>query len=466
MSVAGELRALLGERAVLSDDGDMQPYLTDWRGLYHGSARAVVLPSSTGDVAAIVRYCAERGIAVVPQGGNTGLAAGATPVALENAIVVSLGRMRRVRAIDAVANTISVDAGCVLSGVRDAAAKVNRLFPLSIAAEGTAQVGGLVATNAGGSSVLRYGTMRALVLGLEVVMADGTPVDGMRALRKDNAGYDWKQLFIGSEGTLGVITGAVLKLVPRPAYRSTALLSVASIEDAMIAFSAVQSSVGDVLSACELFSDVAMQLRLDQDPSLRRPLEPSAWYVLLEASASLPGLSDALESALDEQLSAGTIDACVVASSPAHAGALWEWRESITESERRAGASAKHDVSVPISAIPAFVREASAAVARDYAGARVLAFGHIGDGNVHFNVVLPPGVNQSTEINDTVHTIVNRFAGSVTAEHGIGRYRTAELVRTRSAAEIALMRTIKRALDPHGIMNPGAVIEAGFRGER
>ncbi len=452
-----QLAAICGPGGLLSEKRDIEPYVTDWRGVFKGDALGVTRPADTAAVAACVRVCAGAGVAIVPQGGNTGLAAGATPLGLERAIVLSLARMRRIRAIDAAGFTMSVDAGCVLADVQVAAQRAERLFPLSLAAEGSAQIGGLIATNAGGTAVLRYGSMRALVLGLEVVLADGSVADGMRALRKDNAGYDWKQLFIGSEGTLGVITGAVLRLFARPAHRATALLGVATADDAIAAFGDLQEALGEALVGCELFSERAVLLRLAHEPQLTRPVAEHAWYVLVEAASSLPGLRDGLEAALALANERGHLGDGVIAESGAQASSLWSWRETITENERRAGRSAKHDVSVAISDIPAFLARATDAVEREYPGTRVLAFGHAGDGNIHFNVLL--GASASAhEVNRTVHAIVREFNGSITAEHGIGRYRRDELAAHRGLAELALMRAIKDAVDPRGTMNPGAVL--------
>ncbi|HTZ54911.1 MAG TPA: FAD-binding oxidoreductase [Candidatus Acidoferrum sp.] len=456
-SLLEQLAAICGPGGLITAPADIAPYLTDWRGVFTGTALAVARPSDTASVSGCVRACAAAGVAIVPQGGNTGLAAGATPLDLERAIVLSLARMRRIRALDAVGFTMSVEGGCVLADVQAAAEAAGRFFPLSLAAEGTAQIGGLIATNAGGTAVLRYGSMRALVLGLEVVLADGAVADGMRALRKDNAGYDWKQLFIGSEGTLGVITGAVLRLWARPGHRATALLGVATAQDAIAAFGDVQEALGEALVGCELFSEPAVALRLHYEPQLVRPLPEHPWYLLIEAAASLPGLRDGVEAALGLASERRHVRDGVIAESSAQAAALWSWRETISENERRAGRSAKHDVSVPISAIPAFLARATAAVESDHPGTRVLAFGHAGDGNIHFNVLLGRSA-EAVDVNRTVHAIVAEFNGSITAEHGIGRYRRGELPLHRSAAEMRLMQAVKRAIDPHGVMNPGAVL--------
>ena len=456
-ALLARLTAICGPGGLLVEPADVAPFVTDWRGAFSGAALAVARPAGTQAVAACVRACVDAGVAIVPQGGNTGLAAGATPIGLEKAVVLSLSRMRSIRGLDAPGFTIAVDAGCVLADVQTAADAAARFFPLSLAAEGTAQIGGLISTNAGGTAVLRYGSMRALVLGLEVVLPDGSIADGMRALRKDNAGYDWKQLFIGSEGTLGIVTGAVLRLFARPAHRATALLAVAGAHDAVAAFGDLQESLGEALVGCELFSERAVELRLAHDPQLVRPIAAAPWYLLIEAASALPGLRDGAEAALALALDRGHATDCVLAESSAQANALWSWRETITENERRAGPSAKHDVSVAISAIPAFLSRATRAVEEGHPGSRVLAFGHVGDGNIHFNVLLAKG-QLAQQINHTVHAIVREFGGSITAEHGIGRYRAAELLEHRSAAEMALMRAVKHAIDPGGMMNPGAVL--------
>ncbi|HTU70909.1 MAG TPA: FAD-binding oxidoreductase [Candidatus Baltobacteraceae bacterium] len=457
MSLLAELAAICGPGGVLTEQRDLEPYLTDWRGVFHGAALAVVRPADTTAVAACVRAARAAGAAIVPQGGNTGLAAGATPLDLDRAVVLSLSRMRNVRWLDALGFTIALDAGCVLADVQGAADSAGRFFPLSLAAEGSAQIGGLIATNAGGTAVLRYGSMRALVLGLEVVLADGRIADGMRALRKDNAGYDWKQLFIGSEGTLGVITGAVLRLFARPAHRATALLGIDSPENAVAAFAEVQEALGEALVGCELFSELAVGLRLAYAPELVRPLAPHPWYLLVEAASSLPGLREGAEQALALVTERGYASAGVMAESSAQALALWEWRESIAENERRTGPSAKHDVSVAVSAIPSFLARAHDAVGRNHPEARVLAFGHVGDGNIHFNVLLGPG-DCAEAVNHTVHSVVRDFDGSITAEHGVGRYRREELALQRGPVEMELMRAVKRAIDPADAMNPGAVL--------
>jgi FAD/FMN-containing dehydrogenase len=455
MNVVDELRSACGKASVLDDPASIDPYVTDWRGAFKGRAIAVVRPSKLAEVADVVRICARRRVAIVPQGGNTGLAAGATPLEAHDSIVLNLSRMNAVRDVDASGFTMSVDAGCVLADVRARAETEDRLFPLSLAAEGSAQIGGLISTNAGGTSVLRYGTMRSLVLGLEVVLADGTIVSAMRALRKDNAGYDWKQLFVGAEGTLGVVTGAVLRLVARPRSGQTALVGVRTVDDAVRTFGLLQARLGETLSAFEFFPDRTVALRVANEGTLRRPMIEHPWYLLVEASSAFE-LGDAWEKALSEAVDRGLAGEVAMASSPSQARDLWAWRESITEHERRAGPSAKHDVSVAISSVPAFVAEATGAVERTFPGTAALAFGHIGDGNVHFNVMLPPAIDRDA-VTALVHRIVIRYGGSITAEHGIGRYRREDLAAARSRAEMDVMRAVKRALDPGGLMNPGAI---------
>jgi FAD/FMN-containing dehydrogenase len=452
------LEAAVGRDGLIVDPDVAAPYLIDWRGRFHGRARAIVRPASTGETSRVVAICASAGVAMVPQGGNTGLAAGATPVDLDDAVVINLARMRTILALDPHGSSMRVQSGCVLSDVQAAAVDAGRLFPLSLAAEGSAQIGGLISTNAGGTAVLRYGSMRSLILGLEVVLPDGTILDGMRGLRKDNAGYDWKQWFVGAEGTLGIVTAAVLRLFPIQHSARTALFSLASIGDAMRAFDAVENRLGELIVAAELIPDVAVAARSRFEPGEIFPAERDGWYLLVEATSALPGLEEAIDSALLEIIERGIASACTVATNASQRTALWTWRESITETERRMGQSAKHDVSVPVSAMAGFVEEAAAFVNASFPAATVIAFGHAGDGNVHFNVVLPPdGSIDSEAVHALVHEIVARYGGSITAEHGIGRYRRDELPGHRSVAEMEAMRTLKRALDPRGLMNPGAV---------
>lgn len=450
------LRAIVGERGVVADPADLENYNVDWRHVFKGRARCAVLPRATDEVAAVVRLCASEGIAVVPHGGNTGLSGGATPDGSGRQVVLSLARMRAIRDVDVLGETMEVEAGCILQAAQEAAEAAGLMLPISLAAEGSAQIGGVLSTNAGGTNVLRHGMSRARVLGLEVVTANGEVVNGLRRLRKDNAGYDWKQWFIGTEGTLGIITAAVLQLAPLSGHRVTALLAVPGADAALKVLRAARQQIGETLNAFELMSGAALEL-VERHQSLKTPLAPSEWFVLLEASSCLPGLRDAVEALLSMVLEDGDATDGVIAESQRQEGELWLLRESITEAESREGRSLKHDVSVPISGIPAFLREADAAVALAFPGSRVNAFGHAGDGNIHYNVVVPPFCD-GPALNALVHDLVVKHQGSISAEHGIGQYRVSELERCRSAPELRLARRVKAALDPAGTMNPGKVI--------
>ncbi len=452
------LRGCVDAPDVLVDPVDVEPWCHDWRRQFHGRPLCVVLPRTVEAVAAVVRACGQAGYAVVPVGGNTGLSGGATPDASGRDVVLSLARMQAVRRIDPVGETMEVEAGCVLRTAQDAAAEHDLLLPVSLAAEGSACIGGVLATNAGGTNVLRYGMARSRVLGLEVVLADGQVVRGLRALRKDNAGYDWKQWFVGSEGTLGIVTAAVLQLAPRPKHRVTALLAVASPEAALALLRRARRDLGDTLDAFELMSGAALG-RVVQHCERVLPMPAAAWFVLLEAAAFLPGLRDATEALLEAALEHGDATDGVIAESARQEADLWALRESITEAEAREGRSYKHDVSVPIASIPAFLQAADAAVVQALPQARLNVFGHVGDGNLHYNVIVPPGTDGAA-LNALVHDIVVRFGGSISAEHGIGQYRVGELARSKSAAELDLARRIKQALDPQGVLNPGKVLPA------
>jgi FAD/FMN-containing dehydrogenase len=458
------LADVVGGTALLTDAADMAPYASDWRGKVHGAPLAVARPSSTEQVAAIMRLCSEAGIAIVPQGGNTGLAAGATPDRSGTQLIMSLDRMAAIRAIDPIDNAIVVEAGCILAHAQEAAAAAGRLLPLSFAAEGSARVGGAIATNAGGLNVLRYGNARPLVLGLEVVLASGEVLDLMGRLRKDNAGYDLKQLFIGSEGSLGIITAATLRLFPRIAQRQTAVLQLASLEAVLDLYQALNAELGEFLSSFELISPHAHRLAVEHLPKANWPFE-DGWAVLVEAGTSnahldLAGLTEA---ALGSAIEAGTVVDAVIAQSEAQRQGLWLVRESITEGERAAGPSIKHDVSVSLSRLPAVIAQCEQDVIARFPGARVNAFGHVGDGNIHFNVI--PTADQLAEpgfevtLNHLVHDRIVANGGSITAEHGVGRLRVEELEHYKDPGQIALMRRIKQALDPMRMMNPGAVLQ-------
>jgi len=454
--IAERLAGILGSAAIVTEGPDLEPYAVDWRKLFPGRPACVVRPSSTEQVAQVVRVCREAGAAIVPQGGNTGLAGGAVPDPSGTQVVLSLNRMTAIRDVDHVGMTIEAEAGCILKVAQDAAAASGRLLPISLAAEGSATIGGVVAANAGGVNVLRYGMTRSLVLGLEVVLPDGTLANGLRRLRKDNAGYDWKQLFIGSEGTLGIVTAAILRLVPRPKHSVTALLAVRDPEAALRLLELAQEDLGDQISAFELISATSMQL-VAKHAGLNPPIAEGEWFVLIEAASSLAGLRDAAEAMLGVAFERGIALDGVIAESGAQAAQLWALREHVTESEAREGKSVKHDVSVPLTAVPRFLAEAGQALAAGAPGARVNAFGHLGDGNIHYNVLVAPG-HDAGAVNRIVHDVVAAHGGSISAEHGIGQYRVGELLRYRASAEMELARKLKHALDPEGRLNPGKVL--------
>jgi len=461
------LIATVGAQHVLTEPADTAPYLTDWRKRYTGRAVAVVRPATTGEVAAVVTACAEARAPVVPQGGNTGLVGGGTPDASGSAVLLSLGRMNRVRAVDPVNNTITVEAGCPLQRVQEAAADAGRLFPLSLAAEGTATIGGNLSTNAGGTQVLRYGNARELALGLEVVLPSGEVWNGLRGLRKDNTGYDLRDLFIGAEGTLGVITAACMKTFPLPRGEATALLAIGSVDDALALLEIAQGTAGPALTGFELFSDLCLELVERHFPPHRSPLAArSPYYALLQVSthASDEEAAALMQAVAEQAIERGLASDAALAQSLAQARALWSLREFISEAQAAEGQNIKHDISVPISAIARFVRETNALLAQRLPGIRMVIFGHVGDGNLHYNVSPPAGaadggfLAQQGDVYRLVHDQVARYDGSISAEHGIGQLKRAENQRYKSAVELALMRRVKEALDPHGIMNPGKVV--------
>ena len=463
------LCAVVDTHHVITAATDMAPYLSDWRGRYHGAARAVVRPASTQELAAVVRLCVATGVPIVPQGGNTGLCGGATPAEDGRAIVVSLERMNRIRAVDGDNNTITVEAGCTLAALQEAALAADRLFPLSLASEGSCRVGGNLSTNAGGVQVLRYGNMRELTLGLEVVLADGRIWDGLRGLRKDNTGYDLKQLFIGAEGTLGIITAAVLKLFPAIGQRGTAWLAVPDPAAAIRLLGLMRSLCGERITAFEIIGRAALDLVLQHIPGARAPLESDGdWSVLIELSDSSGAVDLAveLEAALGQALAQGLVDDAVIAHSLAQAQALWSLRENISEAQRLEGISVKHDIAVPVSRIPEFLERAQAMLLQAWPDIRIVAFGHIGDGNLHYNLSKPVELEnkdfiaRTPELNRKVHDLVAALGGSISAEHGLGQLKRDELVRYKSDVELDMMRAIKQALDPAGLMNPGKVLSA------
>ena len=455
------LAGIVGAAQVLTDPADMAPFVTDWRGRYRGAAQCVVRPGSTVEVAAVVKACADAGVPVVPQGGNTSLCGAATPDAAGRAVVISLGRLNRIVALDPQNSTISVEAGCTLAAVQEAARAADRLFPLALASEGSCQIGGNLSTNAGGVQVLRYGNMRELTLGLEVVLANGEIWDGLRGLRKDNTGYDLKHLFIGAEGTLGIITGAVLKLFPLPKKQATCWLNVATPAAAVDLLNSAKAAFDAQLTAFELVSETALGLVLKNIPDTARPSAASPWYVLAEFSDADPA---AVEVWLADRLAAGEVGDGVMAQSETQAKKLWALRESISEAQKIEGISIKHDVAVPVSRIPEFLAMADATLEKAFPGVRVVAFGHVGDGNLHYNLSQPDAkknesfIAAQAEVNRLVHDTIDTLNGSISAEHGIGQLKREEILRYKNPVEMALMRSLKQALDPRGLMNPGKVL--------
>jgi len=460
------LAGLVGVAHVLTDERETTPFATDWRKRWFGKALAVVRPASTSEVAAVVKLCAETRTAVVPQGGNTGLCGGATPDASGRQIILNLSRLNRVRTIDTVNNTLTAEAGCVLASLQQAADDADRLFPLSLAAQGSCEIGGNLSTNAGGVQVLRYGNTRDLTLGLEVVLPSGEVWDGLRGLRKDNTGYDLKQLFIGAEGTLGVITAAVLKLFPKPRAQATAFVALASVPDALKLLTHMQSRAGDRLTAFELMSDFCLRLARKHFPRLPAPLAAAyPQYVLLELSDTQgEGVAALAEHALGEAVEAGLALDATLAASVEQARNLWQLRENMSDAQALEGPNIKHDISIPISRIAEFIAACDARLDRAFPGVRMVTFGHVGDGNLHYNAAHPEAADpaaflgRSDEINRIVHDTVAEFGGSISAEHGLGQYKRGEILRYKSPVEMDVMRAVKRAIDPLGIMNPGKVL--------
>ena len=461
-------RDAIGAAHVLTEPHDTAPFLTDWRRRYTGAACAVLRPGTTQEVAAVVKLAHAHRIALVPQGGNTGLAGGATPDGTGSQAVVSLARLNRVRALDPHNNTITVEAGVVLADVQNHARAGDRVFPLSLAAEGSCTIGGNLSTNAGGTGVLRYGNTRELCLGLEVVTPQGEIWDGLRALRKDNTGYDLRDLYIGAEGTLGIVTAAVMKLYPLPAASVTALAALASPHAALDFLALAHRCAGPLLTGFELMSDFCLRLVNRHFPHMRYPFaEPHAQIVLLELSdnESEAHARTLFEQMMEQALESGLVEDAVVAENLAQSRAFWDLREHIPLAQAEEGLNVKHDIAVPISRIGTFIDETNAAIAAAVPGARMVTFGHLGDGNLHYNVQAPAGVDAKTflaqyqvPLNRIVYDSVHRHRGTFSAEHGLGQLKVDDAAHYKSSVEMGLMRTLKAALDPLGLMNPGKVL--------
>lgn len=463
----GHIAEVVGPHGLIDSPEEKRPYLREERGRYFGQTPFVVRPASTEEVSRVVALCAQAEVPIVPQGGNTGLVGGSIPHEQGEEILLSLGRMNRIRALDPENFTITVEAGCILQQIQEAAAEVDRLFPLSLGAEGSCQIGGNLSTNAGGVQVLRYGNMRDLVLGLEVVLPDGRIWNGLRSLRKDNTGYDLKQLFIGAEGTLGIITAAVLKLYARPREIVTAFVALRDPEAAVQLLGRCRASSGESVTSFELLPRIALDFAFRHVAGCKDPMaKPHSWYMLIElfGGRERGGLREALEETLMAAYEEGLVADASIAETEAQRADFWRLREGIVEAQRFEGGSIKHDVSVPVSAVPSFIEEASKAVAQACPGIRPVAFGHVGDGNVHFNLSQPEGADTAAflarweELTRLVHDIVHRFDGSISAEHGIGRMKREENFRFKSELELEMMRRVKQAFDPGNLMNPGKLL--------
>ncbi|HEX7157033.1 MAG TPA: FAD-binding oxidoreductase [Burkholderiaceae bacterium] len=466
-NLVDELRRTIGARHVLTAEADMAPHLNDWRRRYAGSALAVALPADTAEVAQVVRLCSQAGAPIVPQGGNTGLVGGATPDRSGRSIVLGTRRLNRVRAIDTDNDTLTAEAGCVLQALQEAARARDRLFPLSLAAQGSCTIGGNLSTNAGGTQVLRYGNARDLALGLEVVLPGGEIWYGLRGLRKDNTGYDLKHLFIGAEGTLGVITAATLKLFPLPRAQLTALAAVPDLAAAVGLLNRMRAAAGPGLTAFELMSAAGLQLLARHFPDMRQPLPlDQPWFALIELSdhESEQHAATRLEAGLEGAAQEGQIADAAIGRSLADSAAIWRLRETLPEAQARSGGNVKHDVSLPISAIVRFVAETDAALLSRFDWLQPITFGHLGDGNLHYNIATRDGVpierafEHQAAISEIVHDMVHRCGGSISAEHGLGQLKRETITRYKSPLEMQMMRSVKRALDPSGLMNPGKVL--------
>jgi len=464
----GLLRRLeerLGEKAVVRDAEALAPHLVDERKNYRGETPALIRPGSTEEVASVVSLAADAGVPLVPQGGNTGLCGGATPF---GQLLVCLDRLNAIRKIDAANFTLTAEAGCTLQSVQEAAAEADRLFPLSLGAEGTCQIGGTLSTNAGGVHVLRYGSMRELVLGIEAVLPNGEIWNGLRSLRKDNTGYDLKHLFIGGEGTLGIVTAATLKLFPRPRAQATAYLALAQPADALKVLEIARSASGDQVTAIEIMPKNLLELTQATFTDLVSPLEEMpAWALILEFSgADAEALESSMEACLTEAFEAGAVADAVIAQNEGQRANFWKWREAIVQARKRAGPGLANDISVPISSLPTFLERCTPQLEEKFPGLRIMPFGHIGDGNLHYNMQAPEGMAAEDfarwrpEIVRIINDQVHALEGSISAEHGLGRLKAEDIQRFKPAAEIAMWRAVKQALDPQGIMNPGVILPA------
>ena len=456
-------RAIVGDKHAVTDSNEKAPYLVEERGLYQGNSALILRPGTTDEVAAICKLASETRTPLVPQGGNTGLVGGQIPHHGE--IVVSLRRLDKIREVDASSSTMTCETNKNHTNAHAAAETAERIFPLCLGSEGSCTIGGNLATNAGGIAALSYGVARDLVLGLEVVLADGRVLHGLSKLKKDNTGYDLRNLFIGAEGTLGIITAATLKLLPKPRTMETAFVGLASPEAALKQLEKSQTSAGSALTSFELLPDIAVQFALKHGPGLRAPLAGAhAWYVLMDISSPRDDARALVESALEAAMEAGLVDDAVIAANLDQRKAFWTLREVISPAQKPEGGSIKHDVSVPVAAVPQFIVDADAAVAKVIPGARPVAFGHLGDGNIHYNVSQPIGADKAAylarwhDVNDAVHAIVLKHGGSISAEHGIGVLKRDELPHVKDPVALDLMRTLKRTLDPLNILNPGKVV--------
>ena len=465
-SLRDRLRAIVGERGLVPLD-EQSAFERDWRDSYHGKALAVVRPANTDEVSRVVALLAAEGVAIVPQAGNTSLCGASVPDHSGGQVIVNVSRMNRVRAVDPENNTMTVEAGCILANLQAEAERHDRLFPLSLGAEGSCEIGGNLSTNAGGTGVLRYGNTRELVLGLEVVLPDGRAWNGLRGLRKDNTGYDLKHLFVGAEGTLGIITAAVVKLFPRPRAMATAFVAVDSPRGAVQLLSFLRGQVGDRVTAFELFPKHCVDLVVRHIPGARDPLPaPYEWSVLVELSDSTEGgaLDLLLQSALEAAVEEGLVRDAMFATSETQRKDIWLLRDNITEAQKPERITVKHDIAVPVSRVPEFIEQAGARLSEKFPGIRIVAFGHVGDGNIHYNTSNPDATATrersayAPEVNRIVYDVVSALEGSISAEHGLGQLKREEITHYKSAIELDLMRAIKRTLDPKGLMNPGKVL--------